>query len=130
MSTAEKNSYLKLEDLETYKLSRELSRVAWETYSLLDWQQKKVIGDQFLTATDSCGANIAEGYGRFHYLDKAKFYYNARASLIESLHWFKLLTERKIVTDKKLIREYKDTYPILSLKLNAFIKATLKQKYS
>ncbi|GIV44793.1 MAG: hypothetical protein KatS3mg035_1916 [Bacteroidia bacterium] len=31
------------------------------------------MGDQFVRATDSIGANIAEGYGRFHYLEKLKF---------------------------------------------------------
>lgn len=31
----------------------------------------------------SVPANIAEGFGRYHYLDKAKFYLNARDSLFE-----------------------------------------------
>ncbi|MDP3957757.1 MAG: four helix bundle protein [bacterium] len=126
----EKGEYLSLERLETYQLARQLSRTAWLVYLGLDWQQKKVIGDQYITATDSVGANIAEGYGRYHYLDKTKFYYNARASLIESLHWFKLLVERKIVVDKKVVEEYTKVYPVLSLKLNALIKATRNKKES
>lgn len=130
MQKTDTKEYLGLEKLETYQLARQLSRVAWLVYSNLDWQEKKVIGDQFLTATDSCGANIAEGYGRYHYLDKVKFYYNARASLIESLHWSKLLVERKIVTDKMLVDEYKKIYPILSLKLNSLIKTTLNKRNS
>lgn len=130
MQKTETREYLGLEKLETYHLARQLSRVAWLVYSDLDWQEKKVIGDQFLTATDSCGANIAEGYERYHYLDKVKFYYNARASLIESLHWSKLLVERKIMTDRTLVDEYKKIYPILSLKLNSLIKATLNKRNS
>lgn len=31
----------------------------------------------------SVPANIAEGFGRYHYMDKAKFYINARGSLLE-----------------------------------------------
>ncbi|MBP5993446.1 MAG: four helix bundle protein [Candidatus Moranbacteria bacterium] len=130
MQKTETREYLGLEKLETYQLARQLSRVAWLVYSNLDWQEKKVIGEQFLTATDSCGANIAEGYGRYHYLDKVKFYYNARASLIESLHWSKLLVERKIMTDRTLVDEYKKIYPILSLKLNSLIKTTLNKRNS
>lgn len=130
MQKTETREYLGLEKLETYQLARQLSRVAWLVYSNLDWQEKKVIGDQFLTATDSCGANIAEGYGRYHYLDKVKFYYNARAPLIESLHWSKLLVERKIMTDRTLVDEYKKIYPILSLKLNSLIKTTLNKRNS
>lgn len=124
----EKEEYLGLERLETYQLARQLSRTAWLVYLKLDWQQKKIIGDQYITATDSVGANIAEGYGRYHYLDKTKFYYNARASLIESLHWFKLLVERKIMTDKEIAEEYKKVYPMLSLKLNSLIKTTRSKK--
>jgi len=78
--------YLSLDKLEVYKLARELSRITWEIYQELDWQNKKSQGDQFLSATDSVGANIAEGFGRFHFLDKVKFYFNARGSLLESRH--------------------------------------------
>jgi four helix bundle protein len=49
---------------------------------------QKHIGDQFLRAVDYIGANIAEGYGRYHYLDKVKFYYNSRAFHFEAFtHW-------------------------------------------
>ena len=122
-------SHLGLENLETYQLARKLSEVAWQVYSGFDWQMKKVLGDQFLTATDSVAANIAEGYGRYHYADKVKFYYNARASLFESLHWFKLLVERKLVDENvDLAKGYKRMYPTLSLKLNALIKSAMQQK--
>ena len=85
-----------LNDLEVYKLARELSRIGWKIYQNLNWQTKKIMGDQFIEAVDSVGANIAEGYGRFHYLDRIKFYYNSRASLIEcNEHWIELLKERK-----------------------------------
>lgn len=53
-----------------------------------------MFGQQFVSSVDSIGANIAEGDGRYHYLEKIKFYYNARASLVESCHWNDLLKER------------------------------------
>jgi len=91
-----KRKYILLNDLEVYKLARELSKIGWEIYQNLNWQTKKIMGDQFIEAVDSVGANIAEGYGRFHYLDKIKFYYNSRSSLIEcNEHWIELLKERK-----------------------------------
>jgi len=73
---------LDLNDLEIYNLAREISCDAWEIYKEMGWQTKRVIGDQFITAIDSTGANIAEGFGRFHYLDRNKFNYNARGSLL------------------------------------------------
>ena len=36
-------------------------------------------------ASRSITANIAEGYGRFHYLDSSKFFSNARGSTYEVL---------------------------------------------
>jgi len=51
---------MKLENLEIYKLSREINKEAWKVYSKLSWQDKKIMGDQFITAVDSIGANVAE----------------------------------------------------------------------
>ncbi len=50
------------------------------------------------------GANIAEGYRRYHYLAKIKFYYNSRASLSEACnHWPELLRERKKITEDEFV---------------------------
>ena len=120
--------YIDLKDLDVYKLARELSRVVWGIYEGLSWQDKKVMGDQFIEAADSVGANIAEGYKRYHYLDKIKFYYNSRASLSETCsHWVELLLERKKINQKQLdaVKEIEEK---LSVKLSNFINATYKAK--
>ena len=122
-----KRAYLSLEKLEVYKLARQLSTFAWQVYESFDWRIKKIIGDQFVTSTDSVGANIAEGYGRFHYLDKVRFYYNARGSLLESRHWLDLLKERKIISAKD-INKYLITYKNLRIVLNGLISSAMKAK--
>ena len=123
-----KKKYILLKDLEVYKLARGLSKIAWEIYDLLDWRTKKIMGNQFIESTDSVGANIGEGYGRFHYLDKIKFYYNARASLSEcSDHWIELLKEREKINNNKY-ENFKIIAGKLSLKLNNFITSTYKSK--
>jgi four helix bundle protein len=76
--------YISLENLEVYKLARELSRLGWSMYQPLDWETRKIMGHQFIESTDSFSSNVAEGYYRYHYLDKIKFYYNGRASLKRS----------------------------------------------
>ena len=64
----------------------------------MDYQNRKIIGSQYIRVIDSIGANIAEGYGRYHYLDKIKFYYNARVSYCEAItHWLELLHERHLI---------------------------------
>jgi len=120
--------YLTLEKLETYKYTLKLSQIAWEIYNKLNWQAKKTTGDQFLEATDSIGANIAEGYGRFHYLDKIKFYYNSSGSLLESRHWFELINKRNLIKDDKLKDNYLETYKKIRPLLNGLINSTYKQK--
>jgi four helix bundle protein len=119
--------YITLEKLEAYILSRNLSETVWTTYSNLPIEVKWKTGMQLVNATDSTGANIAEGYGRFHYLDKVKFYYNARGSLLESRHWVEVLNERGFVPNDSL-KIYRQTYHSLRMVLGKLIKSTLQAK--
>lgn len=119
--------YISANDLKVYQLARQLSALAWEQYESLSWQDKKIMGDQFIAATDSVGANIVEGYGRFHYLDKIRFYYISRASLNESVfHWLDLLKERGKVNGDPF-HSMKSIAKELEIKLNNFIAATYNQ---
>ena len=122
----EHTKFIQLHDLNVYKLSRELSKLAWKTYEQLSWNDKKVMGDQFIEAVDSVGANIAEGYRRYHRLDKIKFYYTSRASLSEACdHWLELLFERGKVPGDSLLG-MKDIANKLAIKLANFINSTYR----
>lgn len=120
-------AYLSLDKLEVYQLARDLSRIVWRIYERLDWHEKKMTGDDFVESADSTGANIAEGYGRFHYLDKVKFYYNARGSLLESRHWLDLLDERGKI-EKEDREDYVRCYKRLRPLLNGLIRSVFKQR--
>lgn len=123
-------TYILLENLEVYRLARELSAIAWEIYSKLDWETKKINGFQFVESVDSIGANVAEGYSRFHYLDRIKFYYNSRGSFSEANeHWLELLKERNKVSEKDY-KNFKAVALKFSIKLNNFISSTYKAKFS
>jgi four helix bundle protein len=119
--------HILLKDLKIYQKILIIGNKSWEVYKNFTWQVKKTIGDQFIMAIDSIGANISEGYGRFHYLDRIKFYYNARGSLLESLHWLKLLKNRDLITEK----DYCSIFSLLedlNLSLNAFIKSNYQSR--
>jgi len=74
------------EDLECWKQCRALRLfVAKEVVPALPKEERYRMGDQLLRAARSTTANIAEGYGRFHFLDNAKFCSNARGSCWEVL---------------------------------------------
>lgn len=121
------SNYISLGELESYKTSVKISEKCWRIYENMDWKLKKIIGDQFIRAIDSMGANVAEGYGRFHYLDRIKFYYNARGSLFESKHWLLLLRRRQKITEEQFNDLLKDL-EIFHRQLNAFIKASYPSK--
>ena len=74
------------EDLECWKACRKLRLfIAREVVPSLPKAEQFRLGDQLLRSARSSTANIAEGYGRFHYLDNAKFCSNSRGSCWEVL---------------------------------------------
>jgi four helix bundle protein len=122
----ETQNFIELKNLEVYQLSRKLSTIAWKIFCRMEFMDKKHIGDQFLRSVDSIGANIAEGYGRYHYLDKVRFYYNSRASHYEAFtHWLELMSEREKISNDEFVT-IRQTALKLQVKLNNFITATSK----
>ena len=120
----ETQNFIELRNLEVYQLSRKLSKIAWDIFCRMDFMDKKHIGDQFLRSVDSIGANIAEGYGRFYYLDKVRFYYNSRASHYEAFtHWLELMLEREKISNVEF-KNISETALKLQVKLNKFITTT------
>ncbi len=74
------------EDLECWKACRRLRQfITTEVIPLLPKEERFRLSDQLIRAARSATANIAEGYGRFHYIDNAKFCSNARGSVWEVL---------------------------------------------
>ena len=73
------------EDLECYQLAQKVLEEAYRVSRLLPPEEKFNLADQIRRAAVSIILNIAEGYGRYHYLDSLRFYYIARGSLEELL---------------------------------------------
>lgn len=115
--------YLTVENINSYKTARELSSISWKIVEGWDFFEKKTIGDQLVRSIDSIGANIAEGFGRYHKKDKIKFYYNARGSLSEVKHWLELSVERKLI-QKETAEVLLEKLNRLPLELNSLIKIT------
>jgi four helix bundle protein len=73
------------EDLDCFKLALNVVVNAHDFAKALPTEEKFDLAPQIRRASKSITANIAEGYGRYHYLDSLKFYSNARGSLNEVL---------------------------------------------
>lgn len=74
------------EDLKCWQAAREVRLfVAREVMPKLPRDERYRLGDQLIRAARSISANIAEGYGRFHYRDNSRFLSNSRGSAYETL---------------------------------------------
>ena len=116
-------------ELDVYKLSIELSDLGWSIYKNIPKNVMYELGNQLFSALDSVGANIAEGYGRYHYADRLRFYYFARGSLCESEHWIELLYKRNLIS-KEDYSIFSRKYKNLSIKLNNYITSFKSDKQS
>jgi len=91
------------EDLECWKACRALRLfVAKEVVPVLPADEKYRLADQMLRSSRSTTANVAEGYGRFHYLDNAKFCSNSRGSCWETLDHLITAHDEDMIPDTML----------------------------
>jgi four helix bundle protein len=75
------------ETLKVWKSAHELMiDVHRRLLPLLPKEEKYGLSDQIRRSSKSVAANIAEGHGRFYYLDNVRFCYNARGSLDETIN--------------------------------------------
>lgn len=116
-----------LEDMEIYVLACQIEDRIWQIASTWPMFAKDTVGKQLIRAADSIGANIAEGYGRFHYSDKVNFFYYARGSLYETRHFVRIARARNLV-DEGSYRVLLGQLELLAPKLNAFISQKKAQK--
>lgn len=70
-------------DIEAWKLARELRVKAYSVIKQLPSEEKYDLASQIRMAAISCTANIAEGYGRFHYQENIQFCRISRGSMYE-----------------------------------------------
>lgn len=95
----EQKKFLKLSDIESYKIAFHLSNYVWDVVIKWDAFARQTIGVQFVNAVDSIAANIAEGFGRYNKKDKIKFWRYSQGSLMESLDWNQKAKMRKLISD-------------------------------
>jgi len=114
------------EDLECYQLALKVFDEGYQTASLLPVEEKYNLADQIRRAATSVILNIAEGYGRYHYLDSLRFYYIARGSLMEVLSAL-IACERRKYTQNELIRQRELCHSALR-SLNGYIRYVRAQQ--
>lgn len=90
-------TYKTFEDLEAYQVAREFRKTMYAVARRLPDFEKFGLASQIRRAAVSLTNNIAEGHGRYHYLEQIKFTLNSRGSLEE------LIDDVNVCTDESYL---------------------------
>lgn len=121
--------YTTLEDLEIYKRAMDLGKFVYEMVSNWKHFDRDTLGKQVVRSADSVAANIAEGYGRFHFGDKKLYGYYARGSLLETMTWLEKAHQRDLLnTDHyfAISQNLKEFHLMLNVYIKAFKENPIK----
>ena len=124
------------EDLEVWQMGKAIVMEVYQLTTHFPKEESFALTSQIRRAALSVPANIAEGFGRYHYLDKAKFYLNARGSLYELKSHLLIVQELDYLSqsqpvssslnEPQTITSLVNTIDKLGLKLNNLISNTRK----
>jgi four helix bundle protein len=114
-------------DLNAWREAHKLTLTIYKLTANFPKEEKYGIVDQLRRAASSISANIAEGFGRFHFADKIKFYYQSRGSLNEVQNFLLLAKDLKILEENLLKEIWKQTKGCEML-LSGLIRSAERQK--
>jgi four helix bundle protein len=109
------------EDMEVWIVCRELRRELSDLARTFPAEERYRLSDQLVRAARSVTANIAEGYGRFHYQENIQFVRQARGSLFEVIDHLTVACDTGYV-DKEKFQGFRDRTIRAILIVNGFIR--------
>jgi len=115
------------EDLECWKRIAALRKQVATIARSFPSEEKFRLTDQIIRASRSATANIAEGFGRFHYQENIQFCRQSRGSLFELIDHLIVAEEEKYIAKDQLINLKKEIHECLAI-LNGFINYLGKAK--
>jgi four helix bundle protein len=113
-------------DLEVWKKSRILRNNISELVKPFPTEEKYRLSDQVIRSSRSIGNNIAEGHGRFHYADAAKFLVNARGSASETIDHLIVALDNGFINDE-IFESFKNDCEECMKMINGYINYLRKQ---
>jgi len=115
------------EDLDVWKVCRNLRTQIAKTTRAFPKDEQYRLRDQLIRASRSVTANIAEGYGRFHYAENIQFARQARGSLYEIIDHLTVAQEEKFISDEAFTLLRENAMRAISV-VNGFIRYLSKAK--
>jgi four helix bundle protein len=113
-------------DLEVWKKARILRNNISELTKSFPPDEKYRLTDQIIRSSRSVGNNIAEGHGRFHYADAAKFLLNARGSAAETIDHLIIALDSNFINEE-ILDSFKNDCEECMKMINGYISFLRKQ---
>jgi four helix bundle protein len=99
----EQSPWSTFEELDVYKVAREFRKAMYRVANALPEIEKFALSNQMRRAAVSLTNNIAEGHGRYHYLDQIKFTLQSRGSLEELIDDLNVCEDEKYCPVKEVV---------------------------
>ena len=115
------------EDLVVWQRSRELREKVSNLVKGFPKNEQFRLVDQVVRAARSVTANIAEGYGRYHYQENIQFCRQARGSLYELLDHFTVALDERYINQSKFEEFRTEIFELIKI-LNGYIKYLKREK--
>jgi four helix bundle protein len=115
------------EELKCWQLAKELRKKTRVIVRSFPSEEKYRLVDQMTRCSRSITANIAEGYGRFYYLDNAKFCRMSRGSLYELIDHLIEANEENYIDENELNKLKEEIIECVTV-LNGYIKYLTNKK--
>src|SRR5580693_2226877 len=113
-------------DLEVWKKSRALRNAVTELVKSFPAEERYRLTDQIIRSSRYIGNNIAEGHGRFHYIDASKFLVNARGSAAETIDHLIIAFDNKFINQQTFENLKQDNEECMKM-INGYITYLKKQ---
>jgi four helix bundle protein len=115
-----------LDTLDVYLLAKEFRKEVIKTANQFPVYERFLLTAQIKDSARSITANIAEGYGRYHYQEAIQFCRIARGSLLETYDHLSSAFDEEYITEIRF-QELKTKQEYLLEKINGYI-AYLKRR--
>ena len=121
------NKIYNFHDLDAWKKAHQLALDVYKLTKSFPKEEQYGVVSQLRRAASSVTANIAEGFGRYHFNDKVRFYYQARGSVAEVQNFLFLARELDYISENlsnPLIEKLNEVRQLI----NGLIRSIEKQK--
>lgn len=120
------NSLASLSSLKVWQESRSIRKNIALLAKSFPKDEKYRLTDQIIRSSRSISANIAEGYGRYHFKENIHYCFQARGSLTETLEHLCCANDEGFISQEKF-NEHCKKIQVCHQMLNAYIRSIGKR---